>query len=247
MFTADKTDPGAYSLPLYLTFADPMNTPGLLLTSKMNKGFKFVIMDANHTQADRIIELYSPENIYDIAALLRDQQRFVIESVWTRDGKQQIVSVSTTRLHNVAGKYVGKDDPVMLARSQKDFPATGEFLCPYAYHHYVGGGMRGSHNVPLMPVEKNSSISFFDGPPVVGCLAFCVQKGKLTEPADVFDHPFWDYVRDKASQDAIDMRRQGFFGPAMLPYSELEYGGITEILKRLERKFVIRRKPKPKR
>jgi len=26
-FAADKTDPGAYNLPLYLAFADPMNTP----------------------------------------------------------------------------------------------------------------------------------------------------------------------------------------------------------------------------
>ena len=31
-FAADKTDPGAYNLPLYLAFADPMNTPGLLLS-----------------------------------------------------------------------------------------------------------------------------------------------------------------------------------------------------------------------
>ncbi|HEX6894413.1 MAG TPA: fructose 1,6-bisphosphatase, partial [Bryobacteraceae bacterium] len=44
-FAADKTDPGAYNLPLYLAFADPMNTPGLLLSPHMSKGFKFVIMD----------------------------------------------------------------------------------------------------------------------------------------------------------------------------------------------------------
>jgi fructose 1,6-bisphosphate aldolase/phosphatase len=29
MFMADKTEPGAYNLPLYLAFADPMNTAGL--------------------------------------------------------------------------------------------------------------------------------------------------------------------------------------------------------------------------
>jgi hypothetical protein len=27
-FAADKTDPGAYNLPLYLAFADPMHCPG---------------------------------------------------------------------------------------------------------------------------------------------------------------------------------------------------------------------------
>jgi len=39
-FAANKTDSGAYDLPLYLTFADPMNTPGLMLAPSMAKGFK---------------------------------------------------------------------------------------------------------------------------------------------------------------------------------------------------------------
>ena len=39
---------------------------------------------------------------------------------------------------------------------------------------------------------------------------------------------------------AIDLRRQGFSGPAMLPIQELEYGGITERLNRLDSKFVVR-------
>jgi fructose 1,6-bisphosphate aldolase/phosphatase len=99
--------------------------------------------------------------------------------------------------------------------------------------------MRGSHNGPLMPCKLNSTISFFDGPPVVTGAAFCVREGKLTEPADVFDHPYWDYVRDRVSKKASDIRRQGFSGPAMLPYSELEYGGIVEKLEKLEKKFKL--------
>jgi fructose 1,6-bisphosphate aldolase/phosphatase len=31
LFMADKTEPGAYNLPLYLAFADPMYCPGLML------------------------------------------------------------------------------------------------------------------------------------------------------------------------------------------------------------------------
>jgi fructose 1,6-bisphosphate aldolase/phosphatase len=38
-FAADKTDPGAYNFPLYMAFADPMNTPGLMLSPPMTKGF----------------------------------------------------------------------------------------------------------------------------------------------------------------------------------------------------------------
>jgi fructose 1,6-bisphosphate aldolase/phosphatase len=241
MFAADKTDPGAYNLPLYLTFTDPMYNPGLMLSPSMFRGFTFTIMDVAFTEGDRIIELDAPERIYDIAALLRDNQRFVIENIRSRTTGEQCVAVSTTRLHNIAGKYTGKDDPVMLARVQGAFPATGEVLQPYKIGHFVSGFMRGSHSGPLMPVKINSTISWFDGPPIVSCAAFCVHKGRLTEPADAFDHPFWDYIRQKVSRKAVDIREQGFSGPAMLPYSELEYGGIVEKLKILEEQFKVRK------
>ncbi len=39
---------------------------------------------------------------------------------------------------------------------------------------------------------------------------------------------------------AIEIRSQGFSGPAMLPYSELEYGGVVEKLAKLEKKFRLR-------
>ncbi len=240
-FAADKTDPGAYNLPLYLAFADPMNTPGLMLAPSLAKGFRFVIMDVAHTEGDRVIELNAPEDLYDIAALLRDPERFVVESIWSRTTGEQAVSVSTSRLHNIAGKYTGKDDPVMLVRVQKDFPATGEILAPYALGHFVAGSMRGSHQMPLMPVQLNSGISYFDGPPVVSCAAFAMHEGKFTEPMDAFAHPFWSKVRDNVADKALDMRRQGFFGAAMLPMSELEYTGIMEKLAKLEERFKVRK------
>lgn len=239
-FAADKTDPGAYNLPLYLAFADPMYNSGLILSPNMEKGFKFVVMDVNYTEGDRVIELNAPEDLYDLAALLRDNERFVIEAIYSRETGDIAACVSTTRLRNIAGKYVGKDDPVMLVRVQGPFPATGELLAPFSLGHYVAGFMRGSHTGPLMPVRMNSSVSFFDGPPVVCALAFSVHEGRLSEPADAFDHPFWDYIRTKVAQKAEEIRRQGFSGAAMLPYSELEYGGIVEKMKKLEPRFTIR-------
>jgi fructose 1,6-bisphosphate aldolase/phosphatase len=241
-FAADKTDPGAYNLPLFLSFADPMHNSGLMLSPKMSKGFHFVIMDVSYTEGDRIIELDAPEQLYDIAALLRDNERFVVETISSRETGEQAAAVSTTRLHNIAGKYTGKDDPVMLVRVQGEFPATGEVLSPYSIGHFVAGFMRGSHHGPLMPVKKNSTISYFDGPPVVTCQAFCVRNGKLTESVDAFDHPYWDWVRNEVSRKATELRRQGFSGPAMLPYSELEYGGIVEKMSKLDKKFRVRKK-----
>jgi fructose 1,6-bisphosphate aldolase/phosphatase len=207
----------------------------------MSKGFKFTIMDVSYTEGDKIIELNAPEDLYDIAALLRDNERFVIESIHSRENGDIAVSVSTTRLHNIAGKYTGKDDPVMLVRVQGAFPATGEILSPFNIGHFVAGFMRGSHNGPLMPVVKNSPVSYFDGPPIVSCLAFCVHNGKLTEPADAFDHPYWDWIRNRISQKATEIRAQGFSGAAMLPYSELEYGGIVEKMAKLEKEFRVRK------
>jgi fructose 1,6-bisphosphate aldolase/phosphatase len=240
LFAADKTDPGAYNLPLYLAFADPMNTPGLMLAPGMAKGFRWVVMDVDHVHGDRIIELQTPEEIYALAALLRDTERYVVESIWSRATGDLAASVSTSRLHNIAGKYVGKDDPVMLVRAQMSFPATGEILAPFAVGPFVAGGMRGSHNMPLMPVRQNSAVSYFDGPPVVSCAAFSMRGGKLTGPVDAFDHPFWDHVRGRVSEKAIEMRRQGFFGAAMLPWSELEYTGITQTLEALDGRFRVR-------
>ena len=238
-FAADKTDPGAYNFPLYLAFADPMNTPGLMLSPGMTKGFMFRIMDVGYTEGDRVIELNAPEDLYSIATLLRDPEKYVVESVWSRSSNEQAAAVSTSRLHNIAGKYTGKDDPVMLVRVQKNFPATGEVLAPFSVGPFVAGAMRGSHQMPLMPVPLNAGISYFDGPPVVSCAAFAMHDGKLTEAMDAFAHPFWDTVRDNVSKKAIDMRRQGFFGAAMLPMSELEYTGIVETLQKLDNQFCV--------
>lgn len=62
----------------------------------------------------------------------------------------------------------------------------------------------------------------------------------LTEPVDGLAHSFLDSVRDSVSRKAIDMRRQGFFGVAMLPMSELEYTGMMDKLKSLDSHFVVR-------
>jgi fructose 1,6-bisphosphate aldolase/phosphatase len=245
MFMADKTEPGAYNLPLYLAFADPMNTAGLLLSPEIAKGYRFRVMDVGYTEGDRVIELNAPEELYDLAALLRDNNRFVVEAVYGRHDGEPAVAVSTTRLHNIAGKYTGKDDPVLLARVQKNFPATGEVLAPYSIAHYVSGFMRGSHIGPLMPVPHGTGCSYFDGPPIVSCFGFCVKAGKLTEPVDLFQHPFWEGVRRRAADKAVEIRRQGFSGPAMLPYSELEYGGIVRILEKLEKRFTVRPAAQP--
>jgi len=241
LIAADKTDPGAFNLPLYLSFCDPMHNAGLLISPQIRQGYVFRVIDLSPQDNERFIELKSPEEIYDLAVLLRDQERFAIESIVSRATGDTAAAASTTRLHNIAGKYAGKDDPVMIVRTQKDFPGSGEALSPFGIGHYVAGFMRGSHYGPLMPVKQNSDISFFDGPPIVSAAAYSVHNGKLTEAADCFAQPYWDNVRSRVARKAEEIRQQGFFGPAMLGMDELEYTQMAPILKNLEKKFNIKK------
>ena len=66
-----------------------------------------------------------------------------------------------------------------------------------------------------------------------------MHDGIFRQPVDIFAEPFWEEVRTRTTGKAIEMRRQGFFQPAMLPISELEYGGIVDRLDAIDPKFVV--------
>lgn len=243
VFAADKCGPGAYSLPFFLALADPMYCGGLMLSPKMSGGFTFRIIDMDHTDGDRLIELAAPEDVYRIAALLRDEYRFAIEAAYSRRyPTQQLLAVSATRLHNIAGTYTGKDDPVAIMRTQGIFPATEEALEPWKKAHLVGGDCRGSHVMSIMPVPINTAVTGAYCQPIVSCLAFSLDSdGRFSRNAvDMFDNPAWDAVRARALEKSAMIREQGWFGAAMQPISELEYGGIKEILAELEQRFTVR-------
>jgi len=244
VFAGDKCGPGVFNYPLFEAFANPYHNAGLLLAPEMKPGFTYTIMDVNHTEADRVITVKIPEAYYDIATLLRDPNQYIIESVVENATGMIAAVASTSRLHNISGKYVGKDDPVAIVRTQKQFPSTGEILSPWAVAHYTLGGNRGSHHVAVMPVKQNSIVSYFDGPTVMSAAGYCVHNGKLTEAVDYFDQPFWDVIREKASLKTLELRSQGFYGPSMAGMDELEYTGVIENLRQLGDSFVVRRKKK---
>ncbi len=241
MFAADKCGPGAYNLPLFLGFADPMYCAGLMLP-KMIKGFTFRIIDMNNTRGDSIIELNAPEDYYHLTSLLRDNERFGIDTIASRATGDEAAAVSTQRLHNIAGTYTGKDDPVALIRNQGIFPAPEELLSPFAKAHYVGGDARGSHVMPLMPVALNTPVTGIYCLPLVSCVGFSVDpEGRFSDShVDFFENEAWDEVRAKAQRKAFAMRDQGWSGAAMLPYSELEYSGFRDTVEGLERRFSFR-------
>ena len=81
----------------------------------------------------------------------------------------------------------------------------------------------------------------------ISCVGFSIDKdGRFAESyTDFFDNPAWDEVRRRAQGKAIEMRSQGWSGAAMLPYSELEYGGFRDTVSSLLKRFEVRKEPKP--
>jgi fructose 1,6-bisphosphate aldolase/phosphatase len=241
MLAADKCGPGAYNLPMFLGFADPMYCAGLMLPNLV-KGFSFHLMDMDNTGGDSIIELNAPEDYYQLAALLRDNERFGIDGIYSRTHGERAAAISTQRLHNISGVYSGKDDPVAIVRNQGIFPAPEELTSPYAKAHYVGGDARGSHVMPLMPVPLNTAVTGIYCLPLVSCVGFSVApNGQFSNSyIDFFDNPTWDVVRENAQRKALEMRSQGWSGAAMLPYTELEYSGFRTTVTDLVNRFAIR-------
>ncbi|MDP3770077.1 MAG: fructose 1,6-bisphosphatase [Candidatus Sungbacteria bacterium] len=245
VFAADKCGPGAYNMPFYLTFCDPMHNGGLLLSPKLHQGFTLGIMDMDYQRTDRdsLIYLDVPERVWDVAALLRDTDRFAIEEICSRAyPAEQVAAISATRLHNIAGKYTGKDDPIALVRVQGIFPAPEEMVEAWMLGHFVTGDARGSHVMPIMPVAINTPVA---GPyclPIVSCLTFSMDKdGHFSrEYVDVFGDKSWDAARLRIQEKAYEWRRQGFFGPTMAAKSELAYTGIVDTLNCLEKEFIDR-------
>jgi len=219
VFAADKTEPGAFNYPIYRMFVDALSNTGLIVNKSLASGVKINIMDV---EEGKIAELELWQDKPTIEAALMYPGRYVVDSVTTKEG-EPILAASTDRLHNIAGTYVGKDDPICLVRTQKMFPATEEVGSVFNNPHYVAGNTRGSHNMPLMPVKLNSAATINFCIPIVEALVFSMHNGKFTGPFDGFSTPDWDYIREIATKKALSIRSQGFIHPATLVPSELEY------------------------
>ena len=235
IFMADKTEPGAWNLPLYKMFADPFNTAGLVIDAACHKGYTFEVQDVREHKKVRFT---CPAEAYDMLALIGQVGRYVIKSV-VRNSDGEIAAVtSTDRLNLLAGRYVGKDDPVMIIRAQSGFPAVGEILEPFAFPHLVAGWMRGSHHGPLMPVSfEQATPSRFDGPPRVMCAAFQLNNGVLEGPTDMLKDVSFDEARHEANVVANYMRRHGPFEPHRLGADDMEYTTLPEVLEKLKGRF----------
>ncbi|HYY45200.1 MAG TPA: fructose 1,6-bisphosphatase, partial [Actinomycetota bacterium] len=232
VYMADKTEPGAWNLPLYKMFADPFNTAGLVIDPKLHEGFLFEVHDLKE---DKRITLDCPAELYDLLMFIGAPARFVIKRVISKALGEVAAVTSTERLSLIAGSYVGKDDPAMIVRCQSGLPAVGEATEPFAFPHTVAGCMRGSHHAPLMPcAQREAHAARFDGPPRVVALGYQLKNGRLHGPRDMFDDPSFDEARHKANEVMDYLRRHGPFEPHRLPLEEMEYTTMPSVAERLE-------------
>lgn len=237
IFFADKTSPSAWNLPLYEIFADPMNTAGLVIDPSMHDGFIFEVMDV---YSGMYISLRTPEELYDLLVFIGATSRYVVKAVYRKSDGEIAASASTQKLSLMAGRYVGKDDPVLIIRSQAGFPAIGEILEPFARPWLVEGWMRGSHTGPLMPVSfKDAKPTRFDGPPRVIAAGYQITDGYLIGPSDLFDDPAFEIARRDCGLLANFLRRQGIFEPHRLPPEEMEYTTLPKVLEKLKDRFKL--------
>ena len=232
VFAADKTEPGAWNLPLYKIFADPFNTAGLVIDPKMHAGFAFEVHDLIENKG---VVFNCPEDLYDLLVYIGAPARFVVKHVFRKDNLEEpVAATSTSRLSLIAGRYVGKDDPIMIVRCQTGLPAVGEVFEPFAYPHVVAGWMRGSHHGPLMACGLDESQpSRFDGPPRVVGMGFQLADGKLVGPRDMLGNNSFDRARQIALEVTDYLRRMGPFEPERLPMEEMEYTTLPEVAGKL--------------
>ena len=242
VYAADKTEPAAFNYLLYKIFADPGNTSGLVIDPRMTCGFSFDVLDGKENKS---VVLRSPEELYSLLALIGATETYMIKNITRNDDGEIAAACSTTKINYIAGKYVGKDDPVCLVRAQSGLPSVGEITSPFLHPYLVAGWMRGSHWGPFMPVGlKNSKCTLFDGPPRIVGLGVQISDGMLASDddgkpmvVDLFDDPAFDLARQEAMQMASFMRMHGVFQPGRLGPGAMEYTTLPQCLASLEGRF----------
>ena len=236
VFAADKCAPGAWNLPLYSIFCDPFNTSGLVIDASMHHGF---VIEVHDLIEHRRIVFHCPQDLYDLFVFIGTPSRYVIKHVFRPEHLEEpVASTSTSRLSLIAGRYVGKDDPIMIVRCQSGLPAVGEVLEPFARPHLVAGWMRGSHDGPLMPCAiADSTPARFDGPPRVVGMGFLLADGVLVGPRDMLGDISFDRARQQALELADHKRRMRPFEPGRLPMEDMEYTTMPAVAERLAERW----------
>ena len=131
-FMMDKIEPGAFNLPIFKIFVDPFNTVGLVIDPACHHGFVFEIWDI---MEHKKVFMNCPEEMYDILALIGAKSRYIIKRVYPKAGsklpeEEPVAVISTEKLFQTAGTYVGKDDPTGTSWGRWTYSRTWPLTTP---------------------------------------------------------------------------------------------------------------------
>ena len=239
VFLADKTEPGAWNLPLYKMFADPFNTIGLVIRPEHAR--RVSVSRCTTCTSDKTIIFDYPGRDVRPAGLHRRAGPISWSSTSTaRPPARSAPSPPPSGCALIAGKYVGKDDPVMHRALPGRISRRGRGAG--AVHHSrtsSQGWMRGSHHGPLMPVPVRRR-----APQPLRRAAAGDRPGLPDgqRPADrAARHVRRPVVRrgtPQANVIADYLRRHGPFEPHRLPMEEMEYTTMPEVMAKLAGRWV---------
>ena len=92
VFLADKTSPGAWNLPLFQIYANPFNTPGLVIDPAMHQGFEFEVLDVFERKS---IRFSCREEMYEMLMFIGAPRRYMVKRVYRRSDREIVASAST--------------------------------------------------------------------------------------------------------------------------------------------------------
>jgi fructose 1,6-bisphosphate aldolase/phosphatase len=191
-FFSDKAAAGSWNVHLYRAFADPFNTPGLVVDPALREGFRFTVTGGD---AAGVFEL--PSDLYRFLAAAGDDAA-------------RVGSVASRSTGEVGALCSTGTDPVMIVRCGSPFPAVEEVLEAFTVPYAFGSTLSGLS--PLVPVSVNGDASSRGVGRAIG-LGFQVTPERLIGPRDLLGDGAFDDARRQAAAAADYLRRHGPFVP----------------------------------
>jgi len=217
LFQADKCSPMVFNQMLYRMLVSPEHTTWVTLGKEdpYNLMVQLIDFEFNHKQG-ALGTFHVQSQVSNIFHYISQPSRACFYSAFNRKTNEPIMALTASRLHDVGGEYVGKDDPAMVVRSQKDAPAVGEItMQALVFDMETGGWMRGSSVGPVLPVAlSEAKIGGNDGPPLMTSIVINLNHGRITGDFDAFAaNPMIREVQRRRSARALERFQNGFNNP----------------------------------
>lgn len=202
---------------LYRMLVSPEHTTWVTLgkESPYELMVQLIDFEYNHKQG-AVGTFHAQSQVSNIFHYVSQPSRASFLRAYNRKTNEPIMALTASRLHDVGGEYVGKDDPAMVVRSQKDAPAVGEItMQALVFDMETGGWMRGSSVGPVLPVAlSEAKIGGNDGPPLMTSIVLNLNHGRITGDFDAFAaNPMIKEVQRRRSARALERFQNSFTNP----------------------------------